>query len=134
MLTKNEIKDIQSLYQKKQRESEGLFIAEGPKMAAELLQSDFEIKNVFATAKWIAANSTLTFPCIEITEVELSKISQLQTPNEVVIVVKQKQSPEPPIFRGKLSLLLDGIQDPGNMGTIIRIADWFGLSQIICTP
>ena len=133
MLTKNEIKDIQSLYHKKQRETEGLFIAEGPKLALEIINSNFKIKKLYATPNWLQENDIKLTPFAEITTIELSRISQLQTPNEVVVVAWQQIPSEEPVYNKQLTLLLDGIQDPGNMGTIIRIADWFGLSQIICS-
>ena len=133
MLTKNEIKDIQSLYHKKQRETEGLFIAEGPKLALEIINSNFTINKLYATTQWLKENNIRNTPYTEITSIELSRISQLQTPNEVVVLAWQQIPGDEPIFNKQLTILLDGIQDPGNMGTIIRIADWFGLSQIICS-
>ena len=133
MLTKKEIKDIQSLCHKKQRDEEGLFVAEGPKLAAEIINSDIEIKMVYATAKWRQNNPGNKLPFAEINDTELERISNLQTPNEVLVVAKQMQYPDEPELQHKLTIVLDGIQDPGNMGTIIRTADWFGLSQIICS-
>jgi TrmH family RNA methyltransferase len=133
MLTKNEIKYIQSLYHKKQRDEDHLFIAEGPKLAKEFLNSPYLIKHVYGTAEWIQRNNVTTAPVTEITEIELGRISNLQTPNEVVIVAKQQLTDHEPILQGQITIILDGIQDPGNMGTIIRIADWFGIVQIICS-
>ena len=133
MLTKNELKYIQSLYQKKQRDEEHLFIAEGPKLAGELINSALVIKNIYATSAWIAKNANVVGPVTEISEVELNRISALQTPNEVVVVAQQVRNVDEPELKGNLTLVLDGIQDPGNMGTIIRIADWFGVHQIICS-
>jgi TrmH family RNA methyltransferase len=133
MLTKNEIKYIQSLYHKKQRDDDKLFVAEGPKLAKEFLESPYLIKQVYATATWIAQNKTTAIPVTEISEIELSKISNLQTPNEVLVIAKQNLLEHEPVLEGQLSIVLDGIQDPGNMGTIIRIADWFGIKQIICS-
>ena len=133
MLTKKEIKDIQSLCHKKQREEEGLFVAEGPKLAAEIINSDIEIKMVYATAQWRQNNPGNQLPFTEINDTELERISNLQTPNEVLVVAKQTPLPGEPELQHKLTIVLDGIQDPGNMGTIIRTADWFGLSQIICS-
>lgn len=133
MLTKNDIKDIQSLYHKKNRDEEGLFIAEGPKLALEIINSNCAVKNVYATAKWLQENDVKNTPVVEITDTELSRISSLQTPNSVLVVAYKSVIPEEPVFSNQLTLMLDGIQDPGNMGTIIRIADWFGLSQIICS-
>ena len=133
MLTKNEIKYIQSLYQKKQREEEKLFIAEGPKLAEELINSSIEIVNIYATNNWLRsiANTNLVFT--EVSDAELTKISNLQTPNEVVVVARQQQSLPEPILKDQITLVLDGIQDPGNFGTIIRIADWFGITQLVCS-
>lgn len=129
MLSKNEVKYIQSLCQKKQRQQEGLFLVEGVKLVDELLRSDFEVHGVYALAGWMAAHAGVK--AVEITPDELAKISGQATPNQVLAVVKQK--PQPPLepFAGKLTLALDGIQDPGNLGTIIRIADWFGISQVL---
>jgi len=132
MLSKNELKYIQSLCQKKQRVQEGLFIAEGPKLATELLNSNYEVKKIYATANWIAQNPT-SIDTTLVSEIELQKISSLQTANEVLLVCRQKENKISPILLGKLSLLIDGIQDPGNLGTIIRIADWFGITQIIAS-
>lgn len=133
MLTKNELKYIQSLYHKKQRDEEKLFIAEGPKLAEELITSQFVIKHVYAVGEWLQRNQPVKVPVTEISESELSRISKLQTPNEVVVIARQAMTVGEPELKGNLTLMLDGIQDPGNMGTIIRIADWFGINQIICS-
>jgi RNA methyltransferase, TrmH family len=133
MLSKNEHKYIQSLCHKKHRDEEKLFIAEGPKLAEELLQSNFEIKHVYATKQWLETQSVLHVPITEITEAELTRISNLQTPHQVFVIAKQKELTKEPAFKDNLTIVLDGIQDPGNMGTIIRIADWFGIKQIIAS-
>jgi TrmH family RNA methyltransferase len=133
MLTKNELKYIQSLYHKKQRDEEGLFIAEGPKLAEELINSKFDIKQVYALREWLQRNPAVKAPVAEISQSQLVRISNLQTPNQVVIIAKQMKTTGEPILKGNLTIVLDGIQDPGNMGTIIRIADWFGVGQIICS-
>ena len=133
MLSKSEVKYIQSLYHKKQRLQEGLFIAEGPKLVSELLASNYTIKKIYAVAEWIQHNPLIQQEIIMVAEAELQRISNLQTANQVVAIVQQKIQSQAPIFKGKISLVLDGIQDPGNLGTIIRIADWFGISQIICS-
>jgi RNA methyltransferase, TrmH family len=135
MLGKSKIKYIQSLGQKKPRDNEGVFIAEGPKIIDELLSSGKEwIQEVYGTKQWISEHAQ-RFGNIAITEVtddELGKISQLTTPNQVIAIVKK---PVVPSFHAKdaITLVLDAIQDPGNLGTIIRIADWFGISQIVCS-
>ncbi|MDE3144999.1 MAG: RNA methyltransferase, partial [Bacteroidota bacterium] len=133
MLSRNEVKYIQSLCHKKQRQLEGLFIAEGPKIAEELLQSDFSIKKIYALPQWIEKNDLNAVDFTAVDDIDLSRISQLQTPNHVLIVAAQKNDFSKPVLKNKLSIMLDGIQDPGNMGTIIRIADWFGIEQIICS-
>ncbi len=133
MLTKNEIKYIQSLFHKKQRDEEKLFVAEGPKLADELINTQHIVKHIYATAKWLKNNTDVKAPVTEITEIELDKISNLQTPHEVVVVAHQPIAPNEPVLKRNLTIVLDGIQDPGNMGTIIRIADWFGIQQIVCS-
>lgn len=134
MLTKNEIKYIQSLFHKKQRDEEKLFVAEGPKLAGELLDSQkSSVIHIYATSKWLKNNLLLTASATEISDIELGKISNLQTPNEVVVIARQFSPTDEPIFKGRLTIILDGIQDPGNMGTIVRIADWFGIEHLICS-
>ena len=132
MLSKNELKYIQSLCHKKQRQETGLFLAEGPKLVEELLHSDYRIKKILATGRWTEEHGT-NHIVEQVTEAELGKISALQTPNQVLAIVEQKALATEPVIEGRLSLVLDGIQDPGNMGTIIRIADWFGIEQIIAS-
>ncbi len=130
MLSRSESKYIQTLSHKKQRELEGLFIVEGKKIVAELLKSNYVVKKIYATVNWIAEN-TLLHDVVEVSEAELQKISHLQTANQVLAVVKKptmKLNAESNII-----IALDGIQDPGNLGTIIRIADWFGVNKIICS-
>lgn len=132
MLSKNELKYIQSLCQKKQRTEDGLFLAEGPKLAMELLNSDYRVEKFFATKEWLSENP-VDIDATTVSEIELGKMSSLQTPNEVLVVCRQKKDLGEPIFKNKITLVLDGLQDPGNMGTIIRIADWFGIDQIIAS-
>ncbi len=133
---KQKIKYIQSLGQKKHRDEEGLFIAEGPKMVAELLRTIPQyVQEVYAVKEWIKNNSDqlLKKIFIEVSEEELEKISQLKTPHQVVAVVKKFDAEISIPVNGQISLVLDTIQDPGNLGTIIRTADWFGISQVICS-
>lgn len=134
MLSKNEIKYIQSLGHKKSREELGLFVAEGPRLAEELISSNYGIQCIYALPGWIAAHGNHPFTVKEITEAELERISGLQSPNQVVVVAKTQVPAAEPHLQGKLTLVLDGIQDPGNLGTIIRNADWFGVQQIVCSP
>ena len=136
MLGKSKIKYIQSLGQKKNREKEGLFIAEGPKIVKELLVGEnVKITALFALKEWIENNKQITgiTPITEITEAELEKISQLKTPNKVVAIIQQFEEAGEFSAKNKITLVLDDIQDPGNLGTIIRIADWFGVEQIVCS-
>jgi len=135
MLVKSKVKYIQTLGQKKFRQEEGLFIAEGPKLVQELLESTAaSVTEIFALPDWIAAHQHLLqhADCTPITEADLEKISQLATPNKVLALVKQFDNSVLPIAKDTVVLALDTIQDPGNMGTIIRIADWFGIRQIVC--
>jgi RNA methyltransferase, TrmH family len=133
MLSKNEIKDIQSLCHKKHRDETQYFIAEGPKLVEEILNSDFEIVHVYALANYLQKHNDIKVPFTEISEKELERISGLQTPHQVVLVAKQKQPTTGFKWQHKITLVLDGIQDPGNMGTIVRTADWFGINQVLCT-
>lgn len=131
MLSKNEVKYIQSLCHKKQRNETGLFIAEGPKLAEEILVSNYIVEKIYALPKWIDKNNNIN--AVEITEKELNQISQLQTPNEILLIVKQASVAFEPILKNNFTVVLDDIQDPGNLGTIIRLCDWFGVQQIICS-
>ncbi len=132
-MTKKEVKDIQSLYLKKYRDEQKRFVAEGTKLAEEFLSTNGIIQNIYATKDWLAKQTSISVPFTEISVSELERVSNLHTPNEVLIVAKQKELKSSPILTGNLTLMLDGIQDPGNLGTIIRTADWFGLNQIICS-
>lgn len=133
MLVKSRIKYIQSLGQKKFRDQSGCFIAEGPKIVQELLEAGL-VKEVYGLQEWIMENSQLLtgIESHEITEQELEKISQVKTPNKVLALLNQFSAQEPEVTN-KLILALCGIQDPGNLGTIIRIADWFGVEQVVCS-
>ena len=127
MITKNQIKFIKSLSLKKNRIKEQLFIAEGEKIVSELLKSDFEIKNIYATKEWKVRNDNIT----QISNAELQRISNLKSPNKVLAVVQFKNHKI--INHDGITLVLDEINDPGNLGTIIRMCDWFGVKQIICS-
>ena len=133
MLSRNEVKYIQSLRHKKNRDEDDLFIAEGVKIVDELISADFAIKNIYAVKDWIEKNSTAE-NVIEVSEDELKRISNFETPNKVLAVVGRNKSTQIPDLENKITLLLDGIQDPGNLGTIIRTADWFGVENIIASP
>jgi RNA methyltransferase, TrmH family len=134
MLSKKVVKDIQSLNLKKHRVETGLFVAEGPKVVRELLQLIPEqFQSLYATDTWQKEQKDWTpVPVETVSEDELQKISQLQTANQVLAVLKQPLV-EKPVVENEWAIYLDTIQDPGNLGTIIRIADWFGIKQIICS-
>ncbi len=127
MISKNQIKWVRSLEFKKNRRSEGLFVAEGPKVVGDLLRAGFTVRQIFST-------SPMTADTQLVTDDELRRISFLQHPQEVVGVFHVPDRPVPPAPEGHLSLALDDVQDPGNVGTIIRIADWFGIDCIYCSP
>jgi TrmH family RNA methyltransferase len=137
-ISKNQIKFIRQLEQKKFRRREGLFVAEGTKVVGDLL-AHYQPQALFATAEWLAEHashfSLLSSQFYPVTPDELSRISFQQHPQQVLALF-----PIPPqadyqfsTFNSQLNLALDGIQDPGNLGTIIRIADWFGITNIICS-
>ncbi|MGB1932557.1 MAG: TrmH family RNA methyltransferase [Flavobacteriales bacterium] len=125
MLTKNQIKLIRSLSLKKNRQKHGLFIVEGEKLVNEVLSSDWEVEGIYATKEWLGENAII------ISNNDLSRISSLKTPNKVLAVVKIKKGSLD--ITSNTVLALDGVKDPGNLGTIIRLADWFGVEDIICS-
>lgn len=130
-LSKNKIKYLSSFAKKKTREEEGKFIVEGDKLVGELLNSNFKIDCIVATKEWLNSNNP-NCEIYEATHDDLTKISLLQNPQNAWALAYCKDS-QSNINTEGLVLALDGIQDPGNMGTIIRLADWFGISQIICS-
>ena len=126
MLSKNQIKFVRSLELKKNRKREHLFVAEGPKVVGDLLRAGVRPHSIFSTSP--RQDGQLA------TAEEPQRISLLQHPQEVLAVFEIPDSEHRPITPNGLSLALDGIQDPGNLGTIIRIADWFGIDAIYCSP
>lgn len=140
MISKNQIKFIQSLHLKKYRQERQLFIAEGIKVVNEFIQNpDYCPKELFATKAYIEAYKSLLtdkpISVYEVSEDELKKISQQNTPNQVLALCPAIQSElDINSLTNQLTLFLDDIRDPGNLGTIIRLADWFGVRQVICSP
>lgn len=126
-LSKNHLKLITSLRQKKYRQKHKLFVVEGVKVVNEFLASPFELHQLFSTE----ARFDLATPVIQISEAELKKASHLVNPNKVLAIFKIPDSVA--IESQGLILALDSINDPGNLGTIIRLCDWFGISQLICS-
>lgn len=129
MLTAHTIKVLQSLDKKKFRQKYNLFLVEGNKIISELPNSNFKIKEIFSTnPQNLNFKETIVH---QIAENELKKISFLQNPKDSVAVCELIE--ESKLEDKSIQLVLDGIQDPGNLGTIIRLADWFGIEQIICS-
>lgn len=144
MLSKNKIKLIHSLEKKKNRQEEGLFVAEGPKLLSELLPA-WTPTYIAATEEWLSKNSATletmggTAGGIEIDCVspqELERASLMRTPQQVLALFKLPKSDVSlsEIAEKELCIALDTVQDPGNVGTIIRLADWFGIKHVFCTP
>jgi len=128
MISKRQIKIINSLQQKKYRKSTGLFVAEGKKVIEEFLNSNFELETLFTTeANLFAADRKVTL----ISEAELKKISFLKTPNKALALFKI--SSVHILDQNGLIVALDDVRDPGNLGTIIRLCDWFGVKQLVCS-
>jgi RNA methyltransferase, TrmH family len=140
MISKNQIKRIQSLHSKKNREEEALFIIEGLKLVAEFISNEkYSVHEVFATSDFLAKyqqileNHRITY--FEISAEELKKISLQTSPNQVLATVRASEDRlNTDLLNISTTLYLDDIRDPGNLGTIIRIADWFGIHQVICSP
>lgn len=133
MISKNKIKYIRSLELKKNRNKEGKFVAEGFKVVDDLLALQ-HADLIVATGEWLRGKHFgAETEVIEVTDEELKKVSFLQHPQQVLAVFKQTTSGDYSINTSELSLALDGVQDPGNLGTIIRIADWFGITHIYCS-
>ena len=128
-ISKNQLKLITSLSQKKYRQKHKLFIAEGVKVVQELLNSSFYVETLFCTDDF--STDISTDKIIPISETDLKKISNLKTPNKVFGLFKIPD--ENSIQNKGLIVALDAINDPGNLGTIIRLCDWFGVSELVCS-
>lgn len=135
MISAAKTKLIRSLTRKKSRMENGLFVAEGPKLVGELCHS-FQCTYLAATQDWISSNETGFAAEVQcVTQEELCRASLQQSPQEVLALFRiPKRDCDIAIVRDELCLALDGVQDPGNLGTIVRIADWFGISHIFCSP
>ena len=135
MLSKNDIKNIKSLEQKKFRESKGLFVAEGHKLVGELL-GVFKCVLVAGTQEWISSRKSIPAQRVEtVTPDELKRASLLRTPQDVLAIfsIPDGSASLAQASAKNLVLALDDVQDPGNLGTIVRIADWFGIRDIFCS-
>lgn len=149
MLTKAEIQSLHSLRGKKHREALGLFVVEGEKVVSELLAANYRFEEIYATAEWLAErersqrkdkadDATTAFPppkLVEITAEEMARASHYPTPSPVLAVGRVHREPLPAnALDLGLTLALDGVQDAGNVGTLIRIADWYGLDRVVLAP
>jgi TrmH family RNA methyltransferase len=138
MFTKALAKSINELKDKKNRQVLGLFAVEGTKVVDELIGSKITVKTLFATDTWLQEHKSLNIgsaELIEVTEKQLAQISFLKSPQQVLAVCKiPKSSYTISTIADQFCIVLDTIQDPGNLGTIIRIADWYGIQHVICSP
>jgi TrmH family RNA methyltransferase len=159
MLTKAEIQRLRSLREKKHREELGFFVVEGEKVVGELLNADFAFEEIYATDDWFAGRETSSAELsaeaaakakprhttggspdaqtriITLTPDEMSRASHFPTPSSVLAVGKIRHTPlEAGALARGLTLALDGVQDPGNVGTLLRIADWFALDRVLLSP
>lgn len=133
MLSKNKIKYIHSLELKKNRKEERVFVAEGPKLVGDML-GHFHCKILIGTKEWLNTIYLQADEVIEVTTDELIKVSLQKAPQEVLAVFEQPSYQiDTEVLSQSLCLALDDIQDPGNVGTIIRLADWFGIEHVFCS-
>lgn len=135
MLSSNSIKYIKSLQHKKFRKEYGLFVAEGSRLVDDIISSELIVDSIFHTEEWEPTRLAQEIKCELISGKEMSRISGLTTPSSVLAIVKTPHAkPNLSNLEKSFTLALDDIQDPGNLGTIIRLADWFGIETIICSP
>lgn len=142
MPTKADLQGLRSLRDKKQREALGLFVVEGEKVVAELLATNFPFVTIYATEAWTGPHHEpgarapgISAPVIRLTPAEMARASHFPTPSSVLAVgpVTRRALPAGELARG-LTLALDGVQDAGNVGTLLRIADWFGFDRVVLSP
>jgi TrmH family RNA methyltransferase len=134
-MTSKEIKDITALHVDKYRKKQHVFLIEGPKLLEEYINGKFIVKTIYALKEW-EISSVVDDRCnvVEVSTTELSRISQLKTPNKLVAIVAMKDNDIKNTFnQDEWVLALDKISNPGNMGAIIRSADWFGIKHIVCS-
>ena len=129
-------KEVRRLAQKKFREETGLFIVEGTKSVLDLLHSELAVETVYALPLWLEehADDLRGVTCESVSESELERISCLTTPQQVLAVAVRPEPSLDDLNFGRTLLMLDGIRDPGNLGTMVRTADWFGIRQVVCSP
>lgn len=138
MLSRARIQFVRSLSEKAVRRESGLFVIEGRKMLSEALEAGAEMEAVYLSSRAdaeLAHRAGKIAPCEYVSDKEMERISHMKTPSEALAVVRIPHPKEQePDYTRELVLFLDGVQDPGNLGTIIRIADWFGIGRIVCSP
>lgn len=136
MISKNKLKELAAYRQQKRCDEEAVFVVEGPKMAAEALASGFAIRTLCATSEGLAQSSSPNLgnvpECYEVSQAELERLSGMRAPNQVWMLVERKDLNDLK-DSNDLILALDRIQDPGNLGTMMRTADWFGIRHIVCS-
>jgi TrmH family RNA methyltransferase len=132
MLTSAQRRLFRSLHRKRDRQEQRLFLVEGPSCVRELLAAGWLVECVAATTEWTAPSSSGVIP-LEVSATELASLSTMEAPNQVVAIARMPAESDPLPPRG-LTLCLDGVQDPGNLGTILRTAAWFGVKQVVCSP
>ncbi|RMG81946.1 MAG: RNA methyltransferase [Bacteroidetes bacterium] len=139
-LSSNQIKYVKSLQLRKFRQMYGNFVVEGDKMVKEILgQPHISVEGLYALPEWLEENQKYLrggdFPVETLSPKELGRISGLKTPNKVLAVVRRfDRTPDPARLRKSIALFLDDLQNPGNVGTILRIADWFGIPFVFASP
>lgn len=134
-LSKNRIKYIRSLELKKNRKEEKVFLAEGPKLVSDVL-GHFPCHFLAATSDWLRAHPSIAAgEILEVSAEDLARASLLKTPQQVLAIFEQPDyKPDKEVISHSLCIALDDVQDPGNLGTIVRLADWFGIEHIFCSP
>ena len=137
MISKAKLKELAAYRLQKKQDEEGLFVVEGPKLAAEAMASGFELVCVCATSEWpVASDQWPEGVFFEVSQAELERLSLMRTPNQVWMLVRRPVTGDRLTVRDDSSMLIlawDRIQDPGNMGTIMRTADWYGVRRIVCS-
>ena len=133
MITKNTVKQIQSLKQQKYRKALQCFVVEGRKMVEELLHSDFETVHLYATERYLGTHPLEDARLETVTEVQMEQMSSQDTPPGVLAVARMRSLSAESMALGRMTLALDGIANPGNLGTIMRTAEWFGVRNMVCS-
>jgi TrmH family RNA methyltransferase len=133
MLTATQRRLFRSLHRKRDRQDRHLFLVEGPTCVRELLEAGWPVECVAATTDWVPPPSSSDVVPMEVSATELAAVSAMEAPNQVVAIARMPDETPPLPPRG-LTLCLDGVQDPGNLGTILRTAAWFGVTQVVCSP